>query len=521
MDKQKPLNEIRKERQMAYEWTQIGYWKKPNLSWTIYLMLVVGLGFFGIDHLYMRSPFTAFLKFILNILTLGFWYLYDVIGAFTEADVIKKYGVTTPFVPTGGIGAGMFSDKPDVKHGPWKFMGYSLTSGFPFGLFGLNNLIIGDTKGAMIKFWMTAMFAFPLIFFFPLTWVIAICAALYGIGVLFFKTETIFSKGAPSIFGRVATDMGPDGAMEVDGTGFFGGIFKSIFRILGGLPIVGPMVQQAQQQVDMAIAGAQAVKASTYDVAMAGADAVKTLAVDVPGEAVKAVGMINDGIQQKIKELPSPTSALRKDLFGLPDLPAGPPGLSGIPGKSSLSIMREGMFGLPDLPDLPKQPSDVIAKGKKSLKERLFGLPNLNDISTLQSQVKKPFIPVSDFPSGQPPMGFAPPMQAPMASAPPVSMRQLPVASAPPAQTSINVINPLEAATSAVRTGTLVGGGSSSSIASMALMGVLYGGLVLVIGNLLYRQYKKVQEEKEGLEVEDKKTGSRHQSELSDVPPKA
>jgi hypothetical protein len=69
---------------------------------------------------------------------------------------------------------------------------------------------------------------------------------------------------------------------------------------------------------------------------------------------------------------------------------------------------------------------------------------------------------------------------------------------------------------------TLAGGSmEGTSIASMALMGILYGGLVLAIGNFLYIQYKKVKEDKEGLEVEDKKTGSRHQSELSDVPPQA
>ncbi len=478
---------------MAYEWTQIGYWNTPNLSWTIYIMLVVGLGFFGIDHLYMRSPFTAFLKLIVNILTLGFWYLYDVIGAFAETDVTKKYGVTTPFAPTGGLGAGMFSDKPDVKHAPWKFMGYSLTSGFPFGLFGLNNLVIGDTKGAIIKFWMTGMFAFPLIFFFPLTWVIAIGAAMYGMYVLFFKTETIFSKGPPSLFGRFASDMGPGGGIsEADGVGFFGGIFKRLFSMFSALPIVGPMIKRAEQQIDMAVAGAKIVKASTIDVALAGADAVKTLAVDVPGEAVKAVGLINDGIQQKIQSLPSPTAALKKDLFGLPDLPVGPPGMMQMPltKKSLTSGIKKDLFGLPDLPAGPPGAAQPSMSG---IKKGLFGLP--------------------DLPAGPPGVASRIPMQIPYANPVPAQM---------------NVINPLQsvgamASAPPMHTGTLVGGGGDAmnSIASMSLMGVLYGGLVIAVGNLLYRQYKKMQEDKEGLEVEDKKTGSRHQSGLSDVPPKA
>ncbi len=406
---------------MAYEWTQIGYWNKPNLSWTIYLMFAVLLGFFGIDHLYMRSPFTAFLKFIVNLMTLGFWYFYDIVSAFTEGDLVRKYGVGTPFMNTGGIGAGMFSDEPDKEHAPWTFMGYSLTSGFPFGLFGVNNFMAGDKKGAFTMFWMTLLFCFPLILFAPLGWVVAAGVVFYGLYVLFFDTESLFSQGVPSPFGRHPSAMGPMTPKEVEASGFFGATFNWLFGILEHLPVVGPIVKKAHQQVDLAVATAQTVKASTIDVAIAGAEAAKTLAVDVPAQATKAVAAINEGIQKKIAGLPSPMEMAQK--------------------KINAAVA-------------PLEAAAAVATA---------------------------------------------PIAAPMAA------------------------TKMLAKTMGARD--LLKGGAieTNSMAGMTMMGVLYGGLVLAIGNLLYRQYKKVKEDKKVLEgyarVLDSKTGSKHESGLSDVPP--
>lgn len=409
---------------MAYEWTQIGYWNKPNLSWTIYLVFAVTLGFFGIDHLYMRSPFTALLKFMVNVMTLGFWYFYDIVNAFTEGDLTKKYGVGTPFMQTGGIGAGMFSDEPDAEHAPWTFMGYSLTSGFPFGLFGVNNFVAGDKKGGFMKLWMTLLFCFPLILFAPLGWLLAIGAVFYGLYVLFFDTESIFSKGVPSPFGRHPSTMGPNVPKEVESSGFFTAGFKWILGLLSGLPVIGPMIKQTEAQVEMAIGAAQTIKASTVDVALAGAEAAKTLAVDVPREATKAVAAINDGIQKKIGALPSPIKLAQKKINMATQAATQ---TIGVP----LQVASDAEAALTT--------SKLLSKG----------------------------------------MGARSLMKG--------------------------------------------GATDSSSIASMALMGVLYGGLVLAIGNFLYRQYKKTKEDKKVLEgyarVLDAKTGSKHESGLSDVPP--
>jgi hypothetical protein len=419
---------------MAYEWTQIGYWNKPNLSWTMYLILAIVVGFFGIDHLYMRSPFTALLKFIVNVCTLGFWYFYDIITAFTEGDLVKKYGCGTPFVQTGGIGAGMFSDEPDQEHSPWKFMGYSLTSGFPFGLFGLNNFIAGDKKGAFMKFWMTLLFCFPIIIFAPFGWLLGIGLVFYTLYVIFFDTESIFSKGVPSLFGRHPTSMGPTTPKEMESSGFFGATFKWLFGIFKGLPIVGPMIKEAEAKAEMAIEAAKIVKASTVDVAMAGAQAAKTLVVDVPVQATKAVVAINDGIQKKIGALPSPAEMVQAKINAASAVATS----AAAPALATANAVAAPLM-------VATNPGMAAAK-------------------LLNKEMSK-----------QP----------------------------------------------------LLKGGSieTNGIASMALMGVLYGGLVIAIGNFLYIQYKKTKEEKAVLEgyakVLDTKTGSKHESTLSDTPPMA
>jgi hypothetical protein len=413
------------------------------LSWTIYMILAITLGLFGIDHLYMRSPFTALLKFIVNILTLGFWYFYDIITALTEGDLVKKYGVGTPFFPTNGIGAGMFSDDPDKDHAPWKFMGYSMASMFPFNIIGINNFVAGDKWGAMLKIWMTILFCFPLILFAPLGWCIAIAAGLYSIYVLLFDTESIFSKGAPSLFNRAPSNMGPIDAKGTESDGFFGATLKWLMGILKNIPIVGAYIKQAEEKYALAVAAAQTIKASTIDVAIAGADAAKTLAVDVPKQAVQAVAMINDGIQAKIGALPSPMELAQKkmDAAAAPLMAATAPLAAATATAAAATETATGVLG---------SAAEVAANPTKMLTKQM-GTRQL--------------------------------------------MKAVP---------------------------TLAGGSmEGTSIASMALMGILYGGLVLAIGNFLYIQYKKVKEDKEGLEVEDKKTGSRHQSELSDVPPQA
>lgn len=452
---------------MAYEWTQIGYWNKPNLSWTIYLILAISLGFFGIDHLYMRSPFTAVLKFIVNLFTLGFWYFYDIINAFTEADLTKQYGVGTPFVSTGGIGAGMFADEPDKEHAPWKFMGYALTSAFPFGMFGLNNFIAGDTKGALMKAWMTILLCFPLLFFAPLGWLISFLLLCFTLYVLFFNTESLFSMGVPSPLGRGMSTLGPNEPKEVESSGFFYATGLWLMGWLETLPFIGPKIKEINEKVKMGFEAAKVVKASTVDVALAGADAVKTLTVDVPMQATKAVTAIKDGIQNKIEALPSPMEIAHAKV-------------NAVSAKAMGAINSATKKVTVPLEAAQAKVGEVAAKAT----------------GAINSATKN----------------ITAPLEAAQATADAIT-------------------NPAGAASKLLTKGlgsrALMKGGAieSNGIAGMALMGLLYGGLVIAIGNFLYIQYKKTKEDKKVLEgyakVLDAKTGSKHESTLSDEPPMA
>ena len=88
--------------------SQINYWlastgSKPNkgvtpaggdkaiyLSYNVLLGLSVLGGFFGLDHLYLRSPLTFIAKLIVNIFTFGTWWLYDASQAIFNRNVVKS-----------------------------------------------------------------------------------------------------------------------------------------------------------------------------------------------------------------------------------------------------------------------------------------------------------------------------------------------------------------------------------------------------------------------------------------------
>jgi hypothetical protein len=69
------------------------------------------------------------------------------------------------------------------------------------------------------------------------------------------------------------------------------------------------------------------------------------------------------------------------------------------------------------------------------------------------------------------------------------------------------------------------GGTDASTMQGTILMTILYGGLVLAVGNFIYRQYKSRKEDNKVLEgyskVLNKKTGSVEESKYDDIPPSA
>jgi hypothetical protein len=276
-------------------YTQNKYWGGATLNFTIYRILVVVGGLFGLDHFYLRSPTTGFAKILLNLVTFGFWFFYDILQAFTERESIEKYGISLPWYGPAGIGGGGFvtAENPKVENSnPFWFMLYTI--GLFVLPFGLDYLVAGDVPGAAFKAVSTLM-VFGLIYtvvnifkllthpervmcegttrYFPWTLVP---------GVADYKQDAYFAntnRGACPEFKNTESSLL--------------GLFSGIFRGLGNIPVVGAAFKIAgtvTKAVDTATQlpgelqkGLAAVKPILKD-APQRADAVQTIK-EVPQQA--------------------------------------------------------------------------------------------------------------------------------------------------------------------------------------------------------------------------------------------
>lgn len=135
------------------------YWADENgvpmpdrsLSWLRFLSVVGGP--LGLDHIYLRSPVTGFIKLI-TFGGFGLWWLWDTLQVFLEKERVIKYGLTAPFdIPMKiltGVGQGMITDRPS---------GYKSKASFPFyilatllGFTGLDSLVAGKFGLAIRRF---------------------------------------------------------------------------------------------------------------------------------------------------------------------------------------------------------------------------------------------------------------------------------------------------------------------------------------------------------------------------------
>jgi TM2 domain-containing membrane protein YozV len=173
--------------------TQGSYWKGAQISYFVYILLTIFLGGFGLDHLALRSPLTAILKFLSIVPLLGFWYFYDIAQALGEREYVEKFGIGVPFYGPTGIGAGMFSgtegipEAPKDIPGPWRYFAYALTT-CVFLIFPINKFVLGD--------YMSGILHILFYILFPLTFV-AIAWSFYDVFHVIFKTRTLFEQGVP------------------------------------------------------------------------------------------------------------------------------------------------------------------------------------------------------------------------------------------------------------------------------------------------------------------------------------
>lgn len=154
-------------------------------------------GFFGLDHLLFRSPSTALVKFLVNLVTLGFWYFYDIVQVFGDKPFVKEYGLSKPTSGPAGLGLDYFRNITKDKDtlGPSKtgflsillFVLYLFTTLVPFGV---SNFVAGDTEGGLAKFFLS--FGLWGILWIPFLFV----AGFFEVFRNLTDTGTVFTEGA-------------------------------------------------------------------------------------------------------------------------------------------------------------------------------------------------------------------------------------------------------------------------------------------------------------------------------------
>jgi hypothetical protein len=75
---------------------------------------------FSLDHLFLRSPGTGFLK-VITFGGLGLWWLWDLVQLFGEKERVLKYGMSAPFDIWTGIGQGMIYDGAILNGEKWQY----------------------------------------------------------------------------------------------------------------------------------------------------------------------------------------------------------------------------------------------------------------------------------------------------------------------------------------------------------------------------------------------------------------
>jgi hypothetical protein len=157
----------------AISQTRVEFWKEPQYTQNGMWWFTLFFGFFGLHHLLLRSPQTALVFAVVNFLSFGYLWFYDLIQLSTsgghDTSSLNQYGLAHPWGPLGlaqGMwkvpesntptnntntpsnnqkGGGKTSDGPPS---PWWFFAYSLL----LPISPLAHMIAGDKQNALSRF---------------------------------------------------------------------------------------------------------------------------------------------------------------------------------------------------------------------------------------------------------------------------------------------------------------------------------------------------------------------------------
>lgn len=137
------------------------YVPRPDVSLGGLRAMSFFTGIIGLDHFFLRSPSTGFIKMILGIacivylitsplpnqinwavpLGLLVWYIWDNLQLWTESERVLNYGLTAPFDFLTGIGQGMITDKDSYYEARNGFLWWGLA--IVFGFIGFDSAYLG------------------------------------------------------------------------------------------------------------------------------------------------------------------------------------------------------------------------------------------------------------------------------------------------------------------------------------------------------------------------------------------
>jgi len=289
----------------TFSYTRSAYWGGPWYPYWTLIVATIFLGFFGGDHFWLRSPTTGFLKLIGNVLTLGLWWIYDILQICGEPDQVQKHGLSIPWLGAAGIGAGMFVDNnpgAQTSKSPWRFLAYLVLVCLPFGF---DFFIAGDNNGGLARFMTTILF-----FLFPIGFIwgsINMARAVLMPKTLFeegtyrmFPFNWIMDPNGPSVLGPkdVAQKCG-----ETSGFGFLGNILSSTIGIF--FPGISPAVE-AVSLATRATAGAVKTAANATSAVLGAAKESADAVTKVASDAVSQVPAITSQVSSSLSSMSTP-----------------------------------------------------------------------------------------------------------------------------------------------------------------------------------------------------------------------
>ena len=129
--------------------SDVEVWKYPDRDYFTFVILSILLGFFGVDHIFLRSFPTAIAKTVVNLFTLGLWYVWDLLQIFSDGDRIKKEGLNSPFDWVKGIGRGVFKQPGDSYMAQKDYILYTILTFF--GCLGADKFYLGNYGQGIVK----------------------------------------------------------------------------------------------------------------------------------------------------------------------------------------------------------------------------------------------------------------------------------------------------------------------------------------------------------------------------------